>query len=125
MLLLRKKKKGNKQMRKIKRGQIYYATLNDGVGSEQGGTRPVLIIQNDVGNAHSPTTIIAIVTSRKTKANLPTHHWLNVDFLLMKSMVELEQIRTIDKSRLGGYLGQVSNLEMAEIDKKIKISLGV
>lgn len=125
MLLLRKKKKGNKQMRKIKRGQIYYATLNDGVGSEQGGTRPVLIIQNDVGNAHSPTTIIAIVTSRKTKANLPTHHWLNVDFLLMKSMVELEQIRTIDKSRLGEYLGQVSNLEMAEIDRKIKISLGV
>lgn len=125
MLLLRKKKKGNKQMRKIKRGQIYYATLNDGVGSEQGGTRPVLIIQNDVGNAHSPTTIIAIVTSRKTKANLPTHHWLNVDFLLMKSMVELEQIRTIDKSRLGEYLGQVSNLEMAEIDKKIKISLSV
>ena len=112
-------------MRKIKRGQIYYATLNDGVGSEQGGTRPVLIIQNDVGNAHSPTTIIAIVTSRKTKANLPTHHWLNVDFLLMKSMVELEQIRTIDKSRLGQYLGQVSNLEMAEIDKKIKISLSV
>lgn len=112
-------------MRKIKRGQIYYATLNDGVGSEQGGTRPVLIIQNDVGNAHSPTTIIAIVTSRKTKANLPTHHWLNVDFLLMKSMVELEQIRTIDKSRLGEYLGQVSNLEMAEIDKKIKISLSV
>ena len=112
-------------MRKIKRGQIYYATLNDGVGSEQGGTRPVLIIQNDVGNAHSPTTIVAIVTSRKTKANLPTHHWLNVDFLLMKSMVELEQIRTIDKSRLGQYLGQVSNLEMAEIDKKIKISLSV
>lgn len=112
-------------MRKIKRGQIYYATLNDGVGSEQGGTRPVLIIQNDVGNAHSPTTIAAIVTSRKTKAKLPTHHWLNVDFLLMKSMVELEQIRTIDKSRLGQYLGQVSNLEMAEIDKKIKISLSV
>ena len=112
-------------MRKIKRGQIYYATLNDGVGSEQGGTRPVLIIQNDVGNAHSPTTIIAIVTSRKTKANLPTHHWLNVDFLLMKSMVELEQIRTIDKSRLKSYIGEIQQGEQNLIDQALKISLGL
>ena len=114
-------------MREIKRGQIYYADLSPVVGSEQGGYRPILIIQNDIGNKYSPTTIGAIITSRNTKAKLPTHYWLDKGEggLAYDSMIELEQIRTIDKSRLEEYLGQVSNLEMAEIDKKIKISLGV
>ena len=112
-------------MREIKRGQVYYANLDGNTGSEQGGTRPVLVIQNNVGNAHSPTTIVAIITSRKTKANLPTHFWFEADYLALPSMVELEQIRTIDKSRLKNYLGQFTNLQMAEIDQKIRISLAV
>jgi mRNA interferase MazF len=112
-------------MKQVSRGQIYYADL-DGKGSEQKGLRPVLIIQNDIGNKYSPTTIIAIITTRQTKANLPTHVWLNDECGLPKdSMVELEQIRTIDKTRLSDFMGTVSEEVMEEIDKAIKISLGV
>ena len=109
----------------IKRGQIWYADLSPVVGSEQGGYRPVLIIQNDIGNKYSPTVIAAVVTTRKTKANLPTHIWLNNECGLPKeSMVECEQIRTLDKSRLKSFMGQASQEVMREIDKGLKISLG-
>lgn len=110
----------------IKRGQIYYADLSGIKGSEQGGLRPVLIIQNDTGNKYSPTTIIAIITSRKTKAKLPTHIWLSVTCgLAVNSMVELEQLRTIDKSRLTRYVGSIQEGEQRLVDEAIKISLGV
>lgn len=113
-------------MKEIKRGQIYYADLSPVKGSEQGGFRPVLIIQNDIGNRYSPTVIAAVVTSRHTKANLPTHIWLNCECGLPKeSMVECEQIRTLDKSRLKDFMGQASQEVMKEIDKGLKISLGV
>lgn len=113
-------------MKEIKRGQIYYADLSPVKGSEQGGFRPVLIIQNDIGNKYSPTVIAAVVTSRHTKANLPTHIWLNCECGLPKeSMVECEQIRTLDKSRLKDFMGQASQEVMKEIDKGLKISLGV
>lgn len=113
--------------RKIKRGEIYYADLSGGaIGSEQSGLRPVLILQNNIGNKHSPTTIIAILTSRPTKAKLPTHIWLSVaDGLRTNSIVELEQIRTIDKSRLKKKIGQVQEGEQRLIDEAIKISLGL
>lgn len=112
-------------MTKIKRGQIYYADLSPVKGSEQGGYRPVLIIQNDIGNKYSPTVIVAVITSRHTKANLPTHIWLNAECGLPKeSMVECEQVRTIDKSRLKDFMGAVSQEVMTEIDKGLKISLG-
>ena len=113
-------------MEKIKRGQIYYADLSPVVGSEQGGYRPVLIIQNDMGNRYSPTTIAAVITTRKTKANLPTHIWLNSECGLPKeSMVEGEQVRTIDKKRLKSFMGQVSEEVLAEIDKGLKISFAL
>ena len=113
-------------MEKIKRGQIYYADLSPVVGSEQGGYRPVLIIQNDMGNRYSPTTIAAVITTRKTKANLPTHIWLNSECGLPKeSMVECEQVRTIDKKRLKNFMGQVSEEVMQEIDKGLKISFAL
>lgn len=115
-------------MKEIKRGQIWQAEL-DGIGSEQKGIRPVLIIQNDIGNKYSPTTIIAIITSRNTKAKLPTHYWIGCERgtgLRVSSMVELEQIRTIDKSRLKKLLGTVGrDTDMPMIEQKIKISLGL
>ena len=113
-------------MKEIKRGQIYYADLSPVVGSEQGGYRPVLIIQNDIGNRYSPTVIAAIITSIHTKANLPTHIWLNAECGLPKeSMVECEQVRTLDKKRLKDFMGTVSKEVMAEIDKGLKISFAL
>ena len=110
----------------IKRGQIYYADLSGNIGSEQGGLRPVLIVQNDIGNKFAPTTIIAIITSRKTKAKLPTHIWLSVtDGFKTNSMVELEQLRTIDKSRLKEYIGEVQKSELRLINEALKISVGL
>ena len=110
----------------IKRGQIWYANLDGIKGSEQGGTRPVLIIQNDTGNKHAPTTIIAVITSKPTKAKLPTHIWLSVtDGFKVNSMVELEQVRTIDKSRLIKCIGQVQQGEQKLIDQALKISVGL
>ena len=113
-------------MRNVKRGQIYWADLSPVIGSEQGGLRPVLIIQNNKGNLFAPTTITAIITTRKTKANLPTHYWLDETCgLPSKSMVELEQIRTIDKSRLGDKIGEVSTADMFEIDRCLATSLAL
>lgn len=110
----------------IKKGQIYYADLSPVVGSEQGGCRPVLVIQNDIGNKYSPTTIVAVITTRKTKANLPTHIWLNAECGLPKeSMVECEQVRTLDKRRLKEFMGQVSDEVLKEIDKGLKISFAL
>ena len=114
-------------MKEIKRGQIWYADLSPVVGSEQGGYRPILIIQNDIGNKYSPTTIIALITSRYTKAKLPTHYWLDKGEggLVCDSMVECEQIRTIDKTRLKEFMGTIGEKDQEEINKKIKISLAV
>lgn len=110
----------------IKKGQIYWADLSPVVGSEQGGLRPVLIIQNDVGNKYSPTTIIAIITTRTTKAKLPTQHWLDTSCgLPQRSMVECEQIRTIDKKRLKDYIGEIDEFDQKRVDQKIRISLFV
>lgn len=107
---------------KVKRGQVYYADLSPVIGSEQGGMRPVVIIQNDIGNVHSPTTIVACVTSVQTKKKLPTH----VDIPLFKdSIILAEQIKTIDKQRLKNLIAEVSTDTMAQVDKAIKISLGV
>lgn len=112
-------------MNKIKKGNIYYCDLSPTVGSEQGGLRPVLVIQNNIGNTHSPTTIIAVITSRKTKANIPTHFLLNTDCLPYKSMVECEQVRTVDKRRLREYLGSIDSDQMAKIDECLRISLAL
>lgn len=110
----------------IKKGQIYWADLSPVIGSEQGGLRPVLIIQNDVGNKYSPTTIIAIITTRTTKAKLPTQHWLDASCgLPTRSMVECEQIRTIDKRRLKDYIGEIDQFDQKIVDQKIRISLSV
>ena len=108
----------------IKRGDIYYAELNPVIGSEQGGTRPVLIISNDIGNRHSPTVIVAAITSRvHTKAKLPTHTAIR-DFegLNKDSIILLEQIRTIDKKRLQEYIGMLSANEMARVDTIIFVA---
>lgn len=111
----------------IKRGQIYYADLSPVKGSEQGGLRPVIIIQNDRGNKFSPTVIIAPITSKvSVKAKLPTHIDLNIECgLKLKSMALLEQIRVIDKLRLREKVGEVSLHTMNKIDFGIKISLGI
>lgn len=110
----------------IKRGEIYFADLGVSEGSEQSGKRPVIILQNDIGNKHAPTTIIAPITSRTTKAKLPTQVWLSVtDGFRVDSMVMCEQIRTIAKSRLVKKIGQVQEDEMRLIDEAVKISLGV
>lgn len=107
---------------KVKRGQIYYADLSPVIGSEQGGMRPVVIIQNNIGNAHSPTTIVACVTSVLSKSKLPTH----IELPLFKdSIILTEQIRTIDKRRLKNLIAEVGADTMAQVDKAIKISLGV
>ena len=112
-------------MEQVKRGQIYYADLSPVVGSEQGGTRPVLVIQNDVGNKYSPTVIACAVTSQLTKAKLPTHIEVRQgQFGLPKdSVILLEQIRTLDKRRLKERLGQLDAETMSKVDRAIVISL--
>ena len=111
----------------IRKGDIYYADLTPVVGSEQGGVRPVLIIQNDVGNRFSPTVIAAAITSRQGKRILPTHIRLEDDLqgLHNNSMVLLEQIRTIDRTRLREYIGGLNVSTMHEIDHAIAISFGL
>ena len=110
----------------IKRGELYYADLSPVVGSEQGGVRPVLVVQNDVGNKYSPTVIAAAVTSRINKAKLPTHIELNaVDYGLSKdSVVLLEQIRTLDKKRLKERIGELPLQTMKKVNVALLISLG-
>ena len=114
-------------MRKaIRRGDLFYADLNPVVGSEQGGIRPVLVIQNDVGNHFSPTVVAAAVTSRKAKNSLPTHILLeNVPGLAPTSLLLLEQLRTIDRKRLRGYIGRISKEKMLEVDAALAISIGI
>ena len=110
----------------IKRGELYYADLSPVVGSEQGGVRPVLVVQNDVGNKYSPTIIAAAVTSKIDKAKLPTHIELSAhEYGLSKdSVVLLEQIRTLDKTRLKERIGQVSADKMRKINEALLVSLG-
>ena len=111
----------------IRRGDIYYADLSPVVGSEQGGVRPVLIIQNNVGNRYSPTVIAAAITSRGTKSNLPTHIKLYADNsgLSKDSVVLLEQIRTIDKKRLKEKMGTLGAYDMDKVDEALSISFGL
>ena len=111
----------------VKRGDIYYADLSPVVGSEQGGMRPVLIVQNDTGNKHSPTVIAAAITSQIGKARLPTHIELEArTFGLTKdSVVLLEQIRTIDKRRLRERMGRVDEELMNKVDDAIAVSFGL
>ncbi len=110
----------------IKRGELYYADLSPVVGSEQGGIRPVLVVQNDVGNKYSPTIIAAAVTSQINKAKLPTHIELSAkEYGLQKdSVVLLEQIRTLDKQRLKDKIGEVPVDTMQKINQALMISLG-
>lgn len=114
-------------MRKaIRRGDLFYADLNPVVGSEQGGIRPVLVIQNDVGNHFSPTVVAAAITSRKAKNSLPTHILLeNVPGLAPTSLLLLEQLRTIGRKRLRGYIGRISKEKMLEVDAALAISIGI
>ncbi len=111
----------------VKRGEIYYADLSPVVGSEQGGVRPVLIVQNDVGNRYSPTVIAAAITSQKEKSKLPTHIEINsqVCGLSRDSVVLLEQIRTLDKKRLKEKMGRLDDGSMGQINQALSISFGL
>ena len=111
----------------VKRGDIYYADLSPVVGSEQGGVRPVLIVQNDTGNKHSPTVIAAAITSQTGKARLPTHITLSAGSvgLPKDSIVLLEQVRTLDKRRLREHMGRVDDKIMRQVDGAIAVSLGL
>ena len=109
----------------VKRGELYYADLSPVIGSEQGGVRPVLVVQNDTGNKYSPTVIAAAVTSKIGKARLPTHIELPCAFGLAKnSVILLEQIRTIDKKRLMSRIGELPPTTMRRVNRAILISLG-
>lgn len=111
----------------ISRGDIYYADLRPVIGSEQGGIRPVLILQNNVGNRHSPTVIAAAITGQKDKPKLPTHVSLegSVSGLYHNSIILLEQLRTIDKSRLRDKVGSLGETQMHKIDHALEISVGL
>lgn len=109
-----------------RRGDIYMANLNPIKGSEQGGTRPVIVLQNNMGNYYCPTLIVAPMTSRKTKHDLPTHYSMKgIKNLPEDSIVLLEQIKTIDKSRVRYYIGKVSVRQMKEIEEALRISIGM
>lgn len=111
----------------VKRGEIYYADLSPVVGSEQGGIRPVLIVQNDVGNKFSPTVIAAAITSQKDKSRLPTHIALSAEHcgLSKDSIVLLEQIRTLDKRRLKERMGILDTQSMYDVDRALSVSFGL
>lgn len=110
-----------------RRGDIYFADLDPVVGSEQGGTRPVIVIQNDTGNKFSPTLIVATVTTKiSKKEKMPTHLLIRDNPAFREaSVVQLEQLRTIDKSRIDNYLGKVTSREMAAIEKALSVSLAM
>ena len=111
---------------KVKRGDIFYADLSPVVGSEQGGVRPVLVVQNDVGNKYSPTVIIAAITYQMNKVKLPTHVEVSAEFGLPKnSVVLLEQIRTIDKKRLREKVGYTDEFFMKKVNEALLRSVGV
>ena len=111
----------------IKRGDIFYADLRPVVGSEQGGIRPVLIIQNNVGNRHSPTVICAAITSKMNKAKLPTHIEINAELYGIEkdSVILLEQLRTIDKRRLKEKIGHMTDVDMKKVNNALLISLSL
>lgn len=111
----------------VKRGDIYYANLSPVVGSEQGGLRPVLVVQNDVGNKYSPTVIVAAITSQISKAKLPTHVEINAKECNLEkdSVILLEQMRTIDKRRLKEKVTHLTDEVMSKVDDAMKISLGL
>ena len=109
----------------IKRGELYYADLSPVIGSEQGGVRPVLIVQNDVGNRYSPTIIAAAITSQMNKAKLPTHIELDTTCGLSKDSVVLtEQLRTLDKTRLRDKIGTIDSVAMQKVNNALLVSLG-
>lgn len=111
----------------VKRGDVFFADLSPVVGSEQGGTRPVLVIQNDIGNRFSPTVIIAAITAQIQKAKLPTHVEIDAKKYRFErdSVILLEQVRTIDKSRLTDKITQLDELLMEQVDEALEISLGL
>ena len=115
----------NQAVRSVRRGDVYLADLSPAIGCEQGGIRPVLVLQNDIGNLHSQTTIVAAVTAKQTKKSLPVHMPISAYMLRTDSTLLLEQIRTIDKCRLKGYLGSVSETEMRDINRALKLSIGL
>ena len=119
--------RGTVKAMNIKRGDIYYADLSPVVGSEQGGVRPVLIVQNDVGNKYSPTVIAAAITSQQFKTNLPTHIPVNASVcgLSKDSVVLLEQIRTLDKKRLREKMGNLPETDMDRINDALSVSIGL
>ncbi len=111
----------------VRRGDIFYADLSPVVGSEQGGVRPVLVVQNDIGNKYSPTVIVAAITSRINKAKMPTHIEIKgEEYGLSKdSVVLLEQIRTIDKKRLKEKIGHIDDSAIDKINEAVSVSLGL
>lgn len=111
----------------IKRGDILYADLSPVIGSEQGGVRPVLVIQNDIGNKYSPTVIVAAITSQINKAKLPTHVEINAEEygIVKDSVILLEQIRTIDKKRLKEKIGHISEEMMSKVNDGLQVSFGL
>lgn len=111
----------------VRRGDIYYADLSPVVGSEQGGVRPVLVVQNDTGNRHSPTIIAAAITSQLGKSRLPTHIPLLAETcsLPKDSIILLEQVRTLDKRRLKEHMGKLSEAQMQQVDGAIAVSFGL
>lgn len=112
-------------MLNIQRGDIYYANLDPVIGSEQGGDRPVLVVQNNIGNKHSHTVIVAPITSKAGKKPLPTHAPLFCRGLEKNSVALLEQLRTLDKSRFGGYIGQIKGRRMSRIEDALLVSIGI
>jgi mRNA interferase MazF len=124
---LKRKTQAEVKYMSVRRGEIYYADLNPVQGSEQGGLRPVLIVQNDVGNKHSPTVIAAAITSQREKAKLPTHIELAADKcgLRTDSVVLLEQIRTIDKRRLKERMGELEPEDMKHVNTALTVSFGL
>ena len=113
--------------KEVKRGEVFYADLSPVVGSEQGGVRPVLIVQNDVGNRHSPTVIAAAITSKQDKTNLPTHIGIKAGTggLTRDSVVLLEQVRTLDKRRLRERMGNLAPDDMNRINRALSVSVGL
>ena len=110
----------------IQKNEVYYADLSDFIGSEQGGIRPVVVLQNDIGNKYAPTTIVAVITAQKKK-HMPTHVrvTLGEGTLPKQSVALLEQIKTIDKKRLQAYIGRIDKTTGEEIERAMKISLGI
>lgn len=111
----------------VKRGDIFYGDLSPVIGSEQGGVRPVLVVQNDIGNKYSPTVIVAAITSQINKAKLPTHIELTADSygITKDSVILMEQIRTIDKKRLKEKIGHLSDELMQQVDMALQVSFGL